>query len=79
MITNEVLELKINLDELPITIEQVERNIRKMGHLLHLNLRDRTKTRPAIYKLLKDRVINKEDVTEMLIPKPRRQSMHAKL
>ena len=73
MITAEESEPVVNLDELPITLEQTAWNLRKKGHLVNVNLRDRTKTRPAIYQLLKDGIVKKEDIKDMLIPKPKRQ------
>ena len=79
MITAEESEPEINLDELPITIEQVAWNLRQMGYLPYINLRDRTKTRPAIYKMLREGTIKKKDIMEMLVPKPRKQSTQAEL
>ena len=79
MIVNEDPQPEVDLDELPITLEQIAWNLRQMGHLTYLNLRDRTKTKPAIYQLLKEGVIKKEDILQMLVPKPRKQSTQKEL
>ena len=50
-----------------------------MGYLLNTNLQDRTKTRPAIYKMLREGTIKEEDIMEMLVPKPWKQSTQAEL
>ena len=79
MITTEEPEPKIDLLELPITMEQVAWTLRQKGHLLGINLRDRTKTQPAIYQLLREGTIKKQDILDMLVPKPRKQSTEAEL
>ena len=48
-----------------------------MGHLPYINLKAHNRTRPTIYKLLQDGIIKKEDIMEMLIPKPRKPSTQA--
>ena len=79
VITAEEPEPEIDLDELPITIEQVAWNLRQMGYLPNTNPRDRTKIRPTIYKMLREGTIEKKDIMEMLVPKPRKQSTQAEL
>ena len=69
MITHQEPKPEINLDELPIPIEQVAWNLRQAGHLQYMNLRDRTRTRPAIYQLLKEGRVKKEDIMAMMAPK----------